>query len=75
MRPSPSNTLYSLRHTFKDRLRDIGAPEEIIDELMGHKTRGPKYGRGHLLEKSMNGYNELHLMFIDDLMTNKEQSE
>ncbi|MEC8967302.1 hypothetical protein [Alteromonas sp. CyTr2] len=51
MRPSPSNTLYSLRHTFKDRLRDIGAPEEIIDELMGHKTRGPKYGRGHLLEK------------------------
>ena len=51
MRPSPSNTLYSLRHTFKDRLRDIGAQEEIIDELMGHKTRGPKYGRGHLLEK------------------------
>lgn len=50
LRPSPSNTLYSLRHTFKDRLRDIGAPEEIIDELMGHKTRGPKYGRGHLLE-------------------------
>jgi integrase len=51
LKPSPSHTLYSLRHTFKDRLRDIQAPEEIIDELMGHKTRGPKYGRGHLLNK------------------------
>lgn len=47
--PSPDHSLYSLRHTFKDRLRDAGAPEEIIDSLMGHKTRGPKYGRGHLL--------------------------
>lgn len=43
-------TLYSLRHTFKDRLRDIGAPEEVIDSLMGHATRKPKYGRGHLME-------------------------
>ncbi|MAH06345.1 MAG: hypothetical protein CL561_12385 [Alphaproteobacteria bacterium] len=51
LKPSPKQTLYSLRHTFKDRLRDIGAPEEVIDELMGHKSRGPKYGRGHLLEK------------------------
>lgn len=48
--PSSEHSLYSLRHTFKDRLRDIGAPEEIIDELMGHKKDGPKYGRGHTLE-------------------------
>jgi hypothetical protein len=47
------HTLYSLRHCFKDRLRDAEAPEEIIDELMGHKTRGPKYGRGHQLEKKL----------------------
>ncbi len=51
LRPTPKHSLYSLRHTFKDRLRDAGAPEEIIDELMGHKKAGPKYGRGHLLEK------------------------
>ena len=24
---------------------------EIIDELMGHKKSGPKYGRGHILER------------------------
>ncbi|MEW8332977.1 MAG: hypothetical protein AB2692_18730, partial [Candidatus Thiodiazotropha sp.] len=48
---TPKHTLYSLRHTFKDRLRDAQAPEEIIDELMGHKKSGPKYGRGHILER------------------------
>ena len=49
LKPTPEHTLYSLRHTFKDRLRDAGAPEEVIDELMGHRKIGPKYGRGHLL--------------------------
>jgi len=51
LKPTSKHSLYSLRHTFKDRLRDAEAPEEIIDELMGHKKKGPKYGRGHLLEK------------------------
>ena len=51
LKPTPQHTLYSLRHTFKDRLRDAQAPEEIIDELMGHKKSGPKYGRGHILER------------------------
>ena len=37
LKPTPSHSLYSLRHTFKDRLRDAETPEEIIDELMGHK--------------------------------------
>lgn len=50
LRPTSRHSAYSLRHTFKDRLRDIGAPEELIDDLMGHKKSGPKYGRGHQLE-------------------------
>ncbi len=50
LKPSPQHSAYSLRHTFKDRLRDLEAPEEIIDGLMGHKKSGPKYGRGHKLE-------------------------
>ncbi len=50
LRPTPQHSIYSLRHTFKDRLIDIEAPEEIIDDLMGHKKSGPKYGRGHKLE-------------------------
>ncbi|HEY9177506.1 MAG TPA: DUF6538 domain-containing protein [Flavipsychrobacter sp.] len=50
LKPTPRHSVYSLRHTFKDRLRDIGAPEELIDSLMGHKKAGPQYGRGHKLE-------------------------
>lgn len=53
MIPTKEHTLYSLRHTFKDRLRDIGAPDEIMDELMGHTTNKPKYGRGHKLENKL----------------------
>lgn len=53
LRPTPAHSLYSLRHTFKDRLRDIEAPSEIIDNLMGHATQGPKYGRGHNLENKL----------------------
>lgn len=49
LRPTPKHSIYSLRHTFKDRLRDIEAPEELIDSLMGHKKKGPTYGRGHTL--------------------------
>lgn len=53
LNPSNEHSLYSLRHTFKDRLRDAQAPEEVIDNLMGHKSRGPKYGRGHILDTKL----------------------
>jgi len=59
LNPSDGNSLYSLRHTFKDRLRDIQAPEEVIDNLMGHKSRGPKYGRGHILETKLEWLNKI----------------
>ncbi len=59
LKPTKRHTLYSLRHTFKDRLRDIQAPEEIIDELMGHKKSGPKYGRGHTLETKLHWLNKI----------------
>jgi integrase len=49
--PSEEHSLYSLRHTFKDRLRAVEAPEEMIDRLMGHKTAKPDYGSGHELRQ------------------------
>ncbi len=50
LKPTNKHSVYSLRHTFKDRLRDVGVPEEIIHDLMGHKKKGPQYGRGYKLE-------------------------
>jgi integrase len=47
LRETERHTLYSLRHGFKDRLREAEAPDELADELMGHDTKKPKYGDGH----------------------------
>lgn len=50
LRPTKAHTVYSLRHSFKDRLVAVEAPDSLIDSLMGHKTYKPKYGRGPSLE-------------------------
>ncbi len=50
LKPTPAHSLYSLRHTFKDRLRTSKCPEEIIDALMGHGSRKPAYGEGFPLD-------------------------
>jgi integrase len=50
LRPTKDHTVYSLRHSFKDRLIAAQAPDSLIDSLMGHRTGKPKYGRGPSLE-------------------------
>ena len=50
LRPTKDHSVYSLRHSFKDRLVAIEAPDSLIDSLMGHKTYKPKYGKGPSLE-------------------------
>lgn len=51
MRPTTDHTVYSLRHTFEDRLTAIEVPEKIIASLMGHKFQRPKYGAGPSLKQ------------------------
>jgi integrase len=51
LRPTPQHSLYSLRHTFEDRLTAVEAPEKVIAALMGHKYDRPKYGAGPTLEQ------------------------
>lgn len=50
LRPTPDHSVYSLRHSFKDRLVAAEAPDSLIDNCMGHRTGKPKYGRGPSLE-------------------------
>ncbi|MGM5034817.1 molecular chaperone [Tardiphaga sp. 803_E3_N1_3] len=47
MKPSPRHSVYSFRHSFKDRLRALECPDELTDELMGHSSGKPQYGDGH----------------------------
>lgn len=39
-------SLYSFRHSFKDRLTEAGAPDIVDAALMGHKFDRPNYGEG-----------------------------
>lgn len=60
LRPN-GETLYSLRHTFKDRLRAVGAPDELKDALMGHKREQPSYGFGYSLQSKAEWLNRIAL--------------
>lgn len=48
--PTVDHSLYSLRHTFKSRLQAAEAPEDLVDQLMGHKSTKPRYGTGYPLD-------------------------
>ena len=49
--PSPEHTIYSLRHSFEDRLTAVEPPEKVQAALMGHKYNRPRYGDGPSLEQ------------------------
>ena len=49
--PSEKHSVYSLRHSFQDRLSEVDAPDRIQAELMGHRFSREKYGHGPSLEK------------------------
>jgi integrase len=50
--PGVKQSLYSLRHTFDDRIRQAGAVDKVNAALMGHKWRErQKYGAVTLEEK------------------------
>lgn len=53
LRPTPDQTLYSLRHTFEDRLTAVECPEKLTAALMGHKFHRPRYGKGPSLEQKL----------------------
>lgn len=48
--PTEQHSVYSLRHSFQDRLLSVNAPDRVQAELMGHKFKRPRYGDGSTLE-------------------------
>lgn len=49
--PSKHYSLYSLRHSFEDRLTAVEPPDKVQAALMGHKYVRPRYGSGPSLEQ------------------------
>ncbi len=46
LRPTKKHTVYSLRHTFQDRIENAGASDRMQADLMGHEFGRPTYGDG-----------------------------
>jgi integrase len=51
--PSDKHTVYSLRHSFQDRLLAANAPDRVQADLMGHKFHRPYYGDGASLKQKL----------------------
>ena len=50
--PTEDHTIYSLRHSFQDRLTNLGVPDRIQCQLMGHHFKDRiEYGKGADLAK------------------------
>ncbi len=60
--PSEQHSVYSLRHSFQDRLLAVDAPDRIQAELMGHKFHRPKYGDGGSLEHKYKWMKKIQLL-------------
>lgn len=48
--PSDNHSLYSIRHSFQDRLTAADMGDRMQAELMGHKFSRPEYGEGPTLK-------------------------
>jgi integrase len=59
-------TSHDLRHTMKDRLREVGCPKDIRDAIQGHTSGdvADTYGEGHSL-KTMQHWLSLIAVAVD----------
>ena len=60
--PSAKHSIYSLRHSFKDRLKAAEAPKELVDELMAHAIEKPQYGDRYGLKLKLKYLQAIALM-------------
>jgi integrase len=55
------HTVYSLRHSFEDRLLDLKEPDRLCADLMGHATTRERYGSGATLVHKLEALTRLAL--------------
>ena len=59
--------VHSLRHTYKDMLRDAGIPKDMHDFLLGHSASsvGESYGQGYSLRAKYEAIRKLDFSFLN----------
>ena len=68
-------TAHCLRHTFRDRLRAVECPMDMIDQIGGWKSVssiGNSYGRGHQTEKIFEFIRRLGITTISCIVLHQE---
>jgi integrase len=59
--PTENHSVYSLRHSFQDRLLAVNTPDRIQADLMGHKFHRPRYGDGATLSHKLEWMKKIEL--------------
>ena len=59
--PTREHTLYSLRHSFQDRMTEVNMPDRVQCELFGHKFSRPEYGAGPSLKLKLEWLERIQL--------------
>ncbi|MBX5216497.1 tyrosine-type recombinase/integrase [Rhizobium sp. NLR9a] len=63
LRPTKAHKVYSLRHSFEDRMKEARLDSELRKSLMGHPIDRPEYGLGGSLEWKQEGLLKMALPF------------
>lgn len=66
--PSPKHTLYSVRHSFEDRMKEAGIDEEMREIFFGHRRTRQEYGSGGALAWRRSLLERLMLPLDPDLL-------
>lgn len=59
--PSKKYSVYSLRHSFQDRILAVNAPDRVQADLMGHKFSRESYGNGSSLKHKLEWLEKINL--------------
>lgn len=68
--------LHSLRHNFTNELKQLGVPEPMVSELVGHSTQGftyTVYGHAYSLESSIELVNLIDTSYTKDVKPFNQQ--
>lgn len=66
--PSPKHTLYSIRHSFEDRMKEAGIDGEMREIFFGHRRSRQVYGSGGALAWRRSLLQRMVLPFEDGLL-------
>lgn len=63
--PTDDHSIYSLRHSFQDRLLAVNAPDRVQADLMGHKFNRQAYGDGASLSQKDKWLEKIQLKILE----------